>query len=91
MARGLRQRLRFARDHRWVHGRMSEYLEGDLESSGRTRVERHTRDCPECDELLRELTTMVDALGRMRGDAGTDVAVAVLAHVHERLDEEQGP
>lgn len=90
MARGLRQRLRFSSDHRWVPRRVSEYLEGDLDPSGRGRVERHTRDCPECDELLRELETMVAALGSMRGSAGPDIAAAVLARVHDRLDEEPG-
>jgi anti-sigma factor RsiW len=90
VARGLRQWLTFVRDHRWAPGRISPYLEGELDPAGRARIERHTRDCPECDELLRQLTTMVAALGRMRGSAGPDVAVAVLARVHERLDEEQG-
>ena len=91
MGRGLRQKLRFARDHRWVPRRASEYLEGDLDPRGRERVERHTRDCPECDELVRELEAMVAALGGMRGSAGADVAVAVLAGVQGRLDEETRP
>ena len=90
MARWPIERLRFARDHRWAPGRMSPYLERDLDERERARVERHTRDCPECEALLRELETMVAGLGAMRGSAGRDVAAAVLAGVHARLDEDRG-
>ena len=83
--RRLIERLRFARDHRWSPDHMSEYIDGDLDSRERSRVERHTAECPECDELLRELRAMVAALGGMRGRAGDGVAAAVLAGVQQRL------
>lgn len=84
--RRLIDRLRFAHDHRWSPDRMSDYIDGDLDPGGRQRIERHSRDCPECDELLRGLQAIVQELGGMRGHAGHSVAAAVLAGVHERLE-----
>ena len=81
-------RLRFALDHRWSPDRMSEYLDAELVGGDRDRLERHVRDCPECDQLLRELRAMVTALGGVRGGAGRGVAAAVLAGVHQRLAED---
>ena len=84
--RRLTDRLRFALDHRWSPAHMSEYLDGDLDAGGRERIEGHVRACPECQELLRGLQAMVQALGGMRGRAGEGVAAAVLAGVYERLE-----
>jgi anti-sigma factor RsiW len=81
-------RLRFALDHRWAPDRMSEYLDAELDPRDRDRLERHARDCPECEQLLRELKAILVELGSMRGGAGGEVAAAVLAGVHERLAEE---
>ena len=85
---GLISRLRFARDHRWSPDRMSDYLDADLAESDRARLERHVRECPECEELLRELTVMVRALGTTPGRVGERVAGAVLAGVRERLTDD---
>jgi anti-sigma factor RsiW len=87
---GMIDRLRFALDHRWAPDRMSEYLDADLDPSDRDRLERHVGDCPQCEELLRELRVVLAGLGRIRGEAARGVAAAVLAGVHERLAEEEG-
>jgi anti-sigma factor RsiW len=84
--RRLIDRLRFGLDHRWAPDHMSEYLDGDLDARRRGRIERHVGDCPECEELLRALGTIVQALGGMRGRAGHGVAATVLAGVQERLE-----
>ena len=81
----LAERLRFVRDHRWTPRHASEYLDAELDAEGRRRLERHTRECPECDALIEALRSMVVVLGGMRGDAGPAVAAAVLAGVREEL------
>jgi len=78
-------RLEFARDHRWVPPHASEYLDGELGPRERGRVERHTRECPECRELLACLRALITALGTLRGDEERVVAGAVLASVQSRL------
>ncbi len=79
--------LRFWRDHRWVPPRASDYLDGELRSRERARVEHHLNECPECRELLGSLRAIVSALGTLRGDDSVLVADAVLASVRSRLGE----
>ncbi|MEA2410295.1 MAG: putative zinc-finger [Thermoleophilaceae bacterium] len=84
-------RIRFARDHRWSPGRMSEYIDDDLERNDRERLEHHVHDCPECGELLASLESMIATLGSMPGRPADSVASAVLAGVQERLGRDDGP
>ena len=66
---------------------MSDYLDGALTSTGRSRMERHARECPECEHLLAGLRAVVAALGRLpRPDGGIDAA-HLAAAVRTRLDE----
>jgi anti-sigma factor RsiW len=65
---------------------MSEYLDGDLASSGRERVERHVGECHDCRTVLGELRLMIERLGRLPSpDAGG--AVRITAAVRLRLRE----
>jgi anti-sigma factor RsiW len=43
---------------------MSDYVEGELETDGRKRVERHVRFCLRCHTVLGNLRT---TMGRLRG------------------------
>jgi anti-sigma factor RsiW len=79
------RRLGFVRDHRWVPPHASAYLDGELTPRQRHRVERHTRDCPECRELLAGLRALIEGLGRLRGDDERVVAGTVLASIRSRL------
>jgi anti-sigma factor RsiW len=80
------ERLRFGREHAWTQRHMSEYLDGDLDQEARQRAEHHTRDCPDCEELLISLKTIVRALGGIGEERNSGVAASVLAAVHERLE-----
>ncbi|HEX3978636.1 MAG TPA: zf-HC2 domain-containing protein [Solirubrobacteraceae bacterium] len=79
-------RLRFSRDHGWAPDHMSEYLDGELAPGGRSRMERHARDCPECARLLAGLRAVVQGLARLPAPAGAD-ATRITALVRGRLDE----
>ena len=80
-------RVRFKRDHGWAPGHMSDYVDGDVGATARSRMERHTRDCPECDELLAGLRAVVAGLGRLPAPEGGIDGVRLAAAVRARLDE----
>jgi anti-sigma factor RsiW len=83
-------RARFWRDHRWTPGHMSAYLDGELAARRRTRLERHTADCPECRRVLAGLRQMLDVLARLPA-AGGGHAAPIAASVRTRLDEPPPP
>ena len=86
-------RIRFARDHRWSQAHMSEYVDAELTAREGERIERHTRDCPECRELLASLQRMIATLATLPGPPVESVAGSVLAGVRQRLargDDERG-
>jgi anti-sigma factor RsiW len=79
-------RLRFAVDHRRVPGQMSAYLDGDLGTQGRARVERHTGRCPQCRRLLeglRETVGLLRAQSPARERAPAQLVAAVRAAMRE--------
>jgi len=86
--RGPLARLRFARDHRWSHRHMSEYIEGEMRADESRRVERHMGECLECRALLASLQMMSSALAGLSGPPKESVAGAVVARVHQRLAQE---
>jgi anti-sigma factor RsiW len=77
-------RVRFTLDHRWVPGRMSDYVDGALALSERRRLEHHTLECPECRGLLRSLQRMLTMLHQLPIPNETrDVASAVRRRLGE--------
>jgi anti-sigma factor RsiW len=82
--------LRFRRDHRWTPPRMSVYLDSDLPTQARARLERHTAECPECRAVLDDLRHLLALLHSvpLPGPApdGPAIATAVLRRLHESAD-----
>jgi predicted anti-sigma-YlaC factor YlaD len=85
LVRRLLHRLRFARDHRWVPSRSSDYLDGDLGEHDDRRVKRHLRECSACRELLDGLRAVIDALGSLQHGPVEPTAQAVLTSVQGQL------
>jgi anti-sigma factor RsiW len=79
--------LRARRDHRWAPPRMSAYLDGELGSRARARLERHAEECPECRGLLYGLRRVLGAVQRFSAagerDPAPDIAAAVGRRLHE--------
>ena len=80
--------LRFRRDHWWTPPHMSAYLDSDLRTQARARLEHHAAECPECRGVLDDLQRL---LGLLRSapapDPVTDgpaIATAVLRRLHEQ-------
>lgn len=51
---------------REVRAQLSDYLDGELEPVAASRVERHTRWCPNCRHMLRNLRRTIQGLGALR-------------------------
>jgi anti-sigma factor RsiW len=78
----------FARDHAWAPDHMSEYLDGELATSERGRMEHHLGECHDCRRLLAGLRTIVDGLHRLPALGGGVDAVQIAASVRVRLTEQ---
>ena len=70
---------------------MSAYLESDLRSQARARLEHHTAVCPDCRRVLDELGRM---LALLRNEPppqpildGPATATAVLRRLHESSEQ----
>jgi anti-sigma factor RsiW len=83
-------RVRFRRDHRWAPVHMSGYLDAELASSRRTRMERHVTECSQCRRLLATLRQLLDALHRLPAPTGTAAALQMADSVRRRLKEPPG-
>ncbi len=78
----LRHPIRFMRDHRFTGSRASAYLDGEVDAAGRRRVERHTRVCPQCYQLIESLRQTIAGLMGLRSDPGGEIADGVIARLH---------
>lgn len=85
---GVLHRARFRRDHRWAPPHMSAYLDGDLASRARARLERHTGECAECRGVLHSLRRMLVRLHGLptSGRRAPEIARAVRQRLHEPSD-----
>jgi Putative zinc-finger len=60
----------FLADHRWSQRHLSHYVEGDLARRGRRRLDRHARDCVDCERGVRALRALLYAAGAFDGLSG---------------------
>jgi anti-sigma factor RsiW len=84
-------RARFWFEHRWAPGRMSDYLDAELSSTGRRRMERHVGECEECRRLLADLRAMLGVLLGLRAPSGGVDPIRMAASVRLRLGEPPAP
>ena len=78
MIRRALAKRRFMRDHRFSHPKLSDYLDGELRSSERQRVEQHVHRCPECRRLLESLRRTLKGLTELRATSGESIAPGVI-------------
>lgn len=82
----LTRRLRFRRDHRWTPKHLSAYVDDELVTGARARLQRHVAECPECRGVLRSLERMLVRLGQMPSPAVSE-APDLVSSIRERLRE----
>lgn len=66
---------------------MSDYLDGELVSAGRRRMERHLGECTECRRLLSGLRLIVDGLHCLSAPSPAVDALQIAALVRARLSQ----
>jgi anti-sigma factor RsiW len=69
---------------------MSAYLDGELASRPRVRMERHTGECPECRGVLHGLRRMLGLLRELPRSSAAAEAPDIAAAVRARLRAPQG-
>ena len=84
--RGPLRMLLFHRDHRWTQRHLFDYIDGELDSDGRDRVERHVGMCPQCRRLLDGLKRTVAGLMALRDEPTGDVADSVIARLRAEAE-----
>ena len=83
-------RARFRLDHRWAPPHISDYVDEELRSGRRRRLERHVAECEECRRLLASLREMLRVLHGLRTPSGVDAA-RIVASVRLRIQEPGHP
>ena len=63
---------------------MTSYLDGQLDSRDRARLEAHLAECLHCSEYLAQLRVTVDALGSVGPDDLSEEAVDELVDLYRR-------
>ena len=63
---------------------MTAYLDDQLDSRDRERLETHLADCPHCSEYLAQLRVTITALGEVDVDELSDAAVDDLVQLYRR-------
>lgn len=86
---GVLRRTRFRLDHRWTPGHMSAYLDGELASRARARLQHHIDECPECRRVLASLARMLGLLQSVPV-AATGETPDITSAVRRRLREDRG-
>jgi len=76
--RRLLAKRRFMRDHRWTQAHLSDYVDGDLRSPERERVEQHLHWCPECRRVLESLRRTLMELMGLRSPPHESIAPSVI-------------
>jgi anti-sigma factor RsiW len=71
----------FARDHDWSQQHLSHYVEGDLQTRARRRLDRHARDCADCGRGIRAMRALVYAVQGLDGLAGVRAPATIFDRV----------
>jgi anti-sigma factor RsiW len=73
--------MSYAEDHQWSQRHLSHYVEGDLSSRARRRLDRHARDCADCARGLRAMRALVRAVHGLDALAGARAPATIFDRV----------
>lgn len=85
MMRMREMRPGFMRDHMWTRRHLADYLDDELDTPARQRLERHASLCPKCGHLVATLLKTLQGLRTLAASStGTSpIAAAVIARLRE--------
>jgi anti-sigma factor RsiW len=83
MIRRLLGRRRYMREHRWTHAHLSAYLDQELSTEERRRVEEHVGVCPQCRRVLATLRRTLESLMSLKGEPRPGLADGVVERLRE--------
>lgn len=88
MIRDMLRKRRFMREHDWTYHHLHDYVDGDLPSVDRRRIEEHTGLCPDCRRMLAALQRTLQGLLSLRDPtAPAGLAPSII----DRLRQEEKP
>jgi hypothetical protein len=68
-------------DHQWSQRHLSHYVEGDLSSRARRRLDGHARDCADCGRGIRAMRALVYTVQGLDGLAGIRAPATIFDRV----------
>jgi anti-sigma factor RsiW len=68
-------------DHEWSQRHLSHYVEGDLRTRARRRLERHARGCADCSRGIRAMRALVHAAQGLGGLAAARAPATIFDRV----------
>lgn len=74
----MRHPIRFTLGHRYTQAHASDYVDDELDSPGRHRIDEHTGVCRPCRHLVASLRRIVTELTSLRARPETSVAEDVI-------------
>jgi anti-sigma factor (TIGR02949 family) len=79
-----------SRECRELFGRLSEYLDGELDPSVCDETDQHLGECAPCQEFLESLRRSVAILKRVPGEPLPEEMRVAMRQALRRLQEERG-
>lgn len=76
-------------EHAWSQQHLSHYVEDDLSSRARRRLELHAQECPECSRGIRSMRALLRLLYGTRERSGARAPASIFERV--RLEAAQTP
>jgi anti-sigma factor RsiW len=68
-------------DHQWSQQHLSHYVDGELRPRARRRLDRHARECVDCERGLRAMRALVYAVQGLDGLAGVRAPATIFDRV----------
>jgi Putative zinc-finger len=73
--------MSFTEDHQWSQRYLSHYVEGDLSSRARRRLDRHALDCVDCGRGILAMRALVHTVHGLDGLTGARAPATIFDRV----------
>ena len=77
-------------DHQWSQQHLSHYVEGDLGSRARRRLERHAEDCADCGRGIRAIRALLRLVPAFAAGEPIRAPAAIFGRVRSGAAQDRG-